>query len=186
MSSLSSTSITSTLELFKADAGRLPHRFHSDFDRILIGGNYLRWILSNGSNIITAPAGHQSSNGSAECMWRTMIQMSRAFITENQVGRKFWYFAVQHAAMILNQVPGRLGLKLTTPFELVHNSKPDSKKWFELFSIGYFNHNIDNAESRSKLQAHTLYGIAVGWDDRSNYIIFYNPITPSYYRPPYF
>ena len=98
--------------------------------------------------------------------------MSRAFITENQVGRKFWYFAVQHAAMILNQVPGRLGLKVTTPFELVHKSKTDSKTRFELFSIGYFNHDTDNAESRSKLQAHTLDGIVAGWDERSNSIIF--------------
>ena len=86
--------------------------------------------------------------------------------------------------MILNQVPGRLGLKLTTTFELDHNSKPDSKTWFELFSIKYFNHDTDNAESHSKLQAHTLEGIAVGRDDRSNSIIFYNPITFSYYHPP--
>ena len=85
--------------------------------------------------------------------------------------------------MILNQVPGRLGLKLTIPFELVHNYKPDSTAWFELFSIGYFNHDIDNAESRYKLQAHTLDGIAVGRNDRPNSIIFYNPITSSYYRP---
>ena len=112
--------------------------------------------------------------------------MARVFITEKQVGRELWYFSVRHAAMMLNQVPGRLGLKLTTPFEIVHNSKPDSKTWFELFSIGYFNHDTDNAESRSKLQAHTLYGIAVGRDDRSNSIIFYNPITSSYYRPPAF
>ena len=112
--------------------------------------------------------------------------MARAFITETQVGQELWYFAVRHAAMMLNQVPGRLGLKLTTPFELVHNSKPDSKTWFELFSIGYFNHNTDNANIRSKLQAHTLYGIAVGQDDRSNSIIIYNPITSSYYRPPDF
>ena len=89
----------------------------------------------------------------------------------------------QHAAIMLNQVPGRLGLKLMTPFELVHNAKPDSKTCFELFSIGYFNHDIDNTDSCSKLQAHTLDGIAVGQDDRSNYIIFYNPITSSYYRP---
>ena len=74
-------------------------------------------------------------------------------------------------------------LKLTTPFELVHNSKPASKIWFELFSIGYFNHDTDNVESRSKLQEHTLDGIVVGWDDRSNSIIFYNPITSSYHRP---
>ena len=88
--------------------------------------------------------------------------------------------------MMLNQVPGQLGLKLTISFELVHNSKPDSKTWFKLFSIGYFNHDTYNAESCSKLQAHTLYGIAVGRDDRSNSIIFYNPITSGYYRPPDF
>ena len=86
VSSLSSTSITSALELFKADAVRLPHSFHSDFDRKLIGGNALRWILSNGSNIIATPAGRQSSNGLAELTWRTIIRMARAFITENQVG----------------------------------------------------------------------------------------------------
>ena len=41
MLSLSSMLITSALEFFKADAGRLPHRFHSEFNRKLIGGNFL-------------------------------------------------------------------------------------------------------------------------------------------------
>ena len=68
--------------------------------------------------------------------------------------------------MMLNQVPGFLGLKLINPFELVHNTKPDPKIWFELFSIGYFNRTIDNIESRSKLQVHTLDGIAVGRDEK--------------------
>ena len=152
----------------------------------MIGGNALRWIISNGYNIIAAPSGRQSSNGLEERTWRTIIQRERAFITETQVGREFWYFAVRHAAMMLNQVPGQLGLTITTPFELVHNSKPDLKKWFEILSIGYFNHDTDNANSRSKMQAHTLDGIAVGRDDNTNYIIFYNPITSSYYRPPAF
>ena len=88
MSSLSSTPITSEIELFKADSGRLTHRFHSDFDRKLIGGNDLRWVISNGSNTIAAPAGRQSSNGLAERTWRTIIQMAQEFITENQVGRE--------------------------------------------------------------------------------------------------
>ena len=86
--------------------------------------------------------------------------------------------------MMLNQVPRRLGLKLSTSFELVHTAKPNSNTWFELFYIRYFKHNTDNDESRSKLQARTLDIIAVGRDDRSNYIIFYNPITSSYYGPP--
>ena len=88
--------------------------------------------------------------------------------------------------MILNQDTGRLGLRITTPFELVHNAKSKSKKWFELFSIGYFNHDTDNTENRSKLQAYTLNGIEVGRDDKSNSIIFYTPITSSYYHPPTF
>ena len=87
MSSLSSTSITSALEKSKPDVGRLPHRFHSDFDRKLIGGNALQWIISNGSNIIAAPDGRKSSNGLIEHSWRTLIQMARAFITYQQVGR---------------------------------------------------------------------------------------------------
>ena len=84
---------------------------------------------------------------------------------------------------MLNQVPGWIGLKLTTPFEIIYNTKPDSKSWFELFFIGYFNHDTDNAENRSKLQAHTLDVIAVSRDDRYNYIIFYNPISSSYCCP---
>ena len=87
MSSLSSTLITSALELFKVDAGRLTQRFHSEFDRKLIGENALRWILSNVSNIIAAQYGRQSSNVLAERTWRTIIQMVRAFITEKQVGQ---------------------------------------------------------------------------------------------------
>ena len=80
---------------------------------------------------------------------------------------------------------GHLGLNLTAPFELVHNAKPNSKTRFELFSIWYLNHDTDNTESGSKMQAHTLYGISAGRDDRSNSIIFYNPITSSYYHPHY-
>ena len=165
--------------------GRLPHRFHSDSDRKLIGGNDLQWILSNGSNIIASPVGCQSPNGLEEHIWRTLIQVARAFITEKQVGQEYWYFTVRHVAMMINQVPGWLGLNLTTPFELVHNSKPDSNTWFELFYIGYFNHDTDNEDTRSKLQSHTLDGIEVVRDDMSNSIILYNPITSSYYRPPY-
>ena len=112
--------------------------------------------------------------------------MSRSYITLNQVGRECWYFAVLQAEMILNQVLGRLGLQLAILFELVHNSKPDSKTWFELLSEGYFNHRVDNTESRYKQKTNTLDGIAVGRYDKSSSIIFYSPTTYSYYSPPAF
>ena len=87
--------------------------------------------------------------------------MARSYKSENQVVREFWYFGFCYAAMTLNKVPGRLVLKLTTTFESIHNPKPYSKTWFELFSKVYFNNHIDNTESRFKLQAHILDGIIV-------------------------
>ena len=75
--------------------------------------------------------------------------MARVYITDKQVGREFWYYAISHAALMINQVPGRLGRKLTTPFELVHGAKPNSKIWFELFAIGYWKQSKYNAELRS-------------------------------------
>ena len=60
ISYLSSTSITFALDIFKSEAVQLPKRFHSNFDKKLIEGNALRWILANGLNIITYPEGRQS------------------------------------------------------------------------------------------------------------------------------
>ena len=117
--SLTSSHIVDALESFRADAGKIPRKFHSDFDKKLIGGKALKWIRTAGSRIIAAPAGRQSSNGLVERTWRTVVQMARAYVTEKQVGREFWYYAIAHAALMVNQVPGRLGRKLTTPFELL-------------------------------------------------------------------
>ncbi|KAL7539482.1 hypothetical protein ACHAXR_009373, partial [Thalassiosira sp. AJA248-18] len=105
---------------------------------------------------------------------------------DKQVGREFWFYAIAHAAHMLNQIPGRLGRKLTSPFELVHNTKPDARTWFQLFSVGYFPHQIDNDSTRSNTEDQSLAGIAIGRDESTNTITFYNPITKSYYRPPTF
>ena len=64
---------------------------------------------------------------------------------------------------------------------MVHNCKPDSRTWFELFSVGYFKHVKDGDEQKSHSQDQSLDGIAVGRDDMSNTIVFYNPITKQYY-----
>lgn len=64
--------------------------------------------------------------------------MSRAYVTEKQMGDEFWLYAVQGAVGMINQVPGRLSRTLTSPFELMHGVKPDARTWFELFSVGFF------------------------------------------------
>ena len=77
---------------------------------------------------------------------------------------------------MLNQIPGRCGRKLTTTFELVHGVKPDSKTWFQLFSVGYFNRQLDGAASHPKTKDHSLDRIAIGRNEQTNTITFYNPL----------
>eukprot|EP00956_Cyclotella_meneghiniana_P020999 scaffold37679_cov76-Cyclotella_meneghiniana.AAC.13 len=186
MQALTSNEIISCFEQFVSAAGDVPKCFHSDFDKKLIGGKALRWIQEHKSRIIASPSQRQSSNGLVERTWQTLVRMARAYITEKQVGREFWFYAVKHSALMINQVPGRLGRKLTSPFELVHGVKPDSSTWFELFSVGFFPHSSDDGETKSKSQANTLDGIAIGRDEQTNTITFYNPITRQYYRPAIF
>jgi transposase InsO family protein len=170
MQALTSNEIINCLVQFQVAAGGVPKTFHSDFDKKLIGGKALRWINDSKSRIIASPSNRQSSNGLVERTWQTLVRMARAYITDKQVGREFWYYAIKHAAHMCNQVPGRLGRKLTSPFELVHGIKPDASTWFELFSVGFFSHDSLDGATRSKAQAQTLDGIAIGRDEQTNTI----------------
>ena len=103
-----SAHIILALETFCADTGAYTKTYHADFDQKLIGGATLPYINKH------------------------LVRMARVYITEKQVSREFWFFAVRHAAIMINQVPGCLDRCLTTPLELVHGTKPDSSTWFEL------------------------------------------------------
>ena len=168
---------------FRAEAGGLAVQFRTDCDGKLFSAPVVRWLQENNSNIISAPAGRQSANGLVERQWRTMVEMARSFLTEKQMPRAFWFYAIQHAARMMNCIPGKVHDELTTPFELVHHVPPDSRTWFPLFCVGFFNHTRDGSTARSSFQAQTLEGIAVGRSTTSNAMIFYNPATCQYYEP---
>eukprot|EP00804_Cyclotella_cryptica_P009045 CCRYP_003142-RA/>CCRYP_003142-RA protein AED:0.35 eAED:0.14 QI:0/0/0/1/1/1/2/0/1801 len=183
LQTLTGTDITAALDAFVAEAGSIHRTFHTDYDKKLIGGSALRWIHSHNSRVIAAPASRQSSNGLVESTWKTIVKMARAYLTEKQMSREFWFYAVKHATRMMNYIPGRMGRRLVSPFELVHGTKPDATTWFKLFSVGFFKMESSSDGKHLKTQSMSLAGIAVGRDDTSNTILFYNPITRSYYRP---
>jgi hypothetical protein len=180
---LSADSILSALRNFKADAGSYARCFRSDCDTKLFGTRIREHLIDNNSNIVATPAGRQSSNGLVESHWKTMVHMSRAYLTEKQMPRSFWFFSVVHSARMMNAIPGKLHGKLASPFLLVHGVGHDERTWFLLFSVCYFHLDRDGDVARSHSQAHTMDGIAVGRSPTSNALLVYNPRTKKYYEP---
>ncbi len=114
-----------------------------------------------------------------------MVHMSRAYLTEKQMPRKFWlwYFAIKHSARMMNMIPGKYKDKLASPFMLAHGVRPDPRTWLPIFLLCYFHHKKDSNASRSKKQAHTLNGIIIGRSLTSNALLIYNPHNQQYYEP---
>jgi hypothetical protein len=104
---LSVDSILSALRYFKADAGSYARCFRSDCDTKLFGTRIREHLIDNNSNIVATAAGRQSANGLVESHWKTMVHMSRAYKTEKQMPRSFWFFLVVHSARMMNAIPGK-------------------------------------------------------------------------------
>ena len=183
LQSLAASNIIQALEEFRADAGCLPKQFRCDCDKKLLGGATRRWIYRNHSKIIGAPAGRQSANGLVERTWQTLCRMARFYLTEKQMSKDYWFFAIQHAARMINQLPGNADGKFTTPFELVHRAPPDARTWFPIFSIVYFYKQSDADQDRANFESKAMQGIAVGRSRSTNALLVYNPSTRKYYEP---
>jgi hypothetical protein len=157
--------------------------FWSDCDTKLFRSKIREHLLDNASNIVAAAAGRQSANGLVESHWKVMVHMARAYLTEKQMPRSFWFYAIVHSTRMMNAIPGKFGGKLASPFLLVHGSGHDQRTWFPLFSVCYFHHERDGDIYRSHCQSHTLDGIAIGRSPTSNALLVYNPRTKRYYEP---
>jgi hypothetical protein len=171
------------LVAFRDEAGSFARQFRCDCDEKLFGSAVRSFLHTNHSSIAASPAGRQSSNGLVESHWKIMVHMSRAYLTEKQMPRTFWYYAIKHSARMMNMIPGKYGVKLASPFMLVHGTRPDPRTWLHLFSVCYFHHEKDSDASRSKSQAHTMDGIVIGRSPTSNAILVYNPRNQRYYEP---
>ena len=64
------------------------------------------FLLDNNSNIVAAAAGRQSANGLVKSHWKIMVHMFRAYLSENQVPRSFWFYLVVQSARMMNAIPG--------------------------------------------------------------------------------
>jgi hypothetical protein len=183
LKSLHHDDILSAFLAFRAEAGNLALKFWCDCNEKLFRSHTRSFLHLERSSIISSPAGHQSANGLVESHWKIMVHMSRAYLMEKQMPRTFWYYAIKHAARVMNMIPGQYNNKLASLFMLVHSVPPDPRTWLPIFSVCYFHHEKDSNASCSKAQAHTLDGIILGHLPTSNAILVYNPRNQRYYEP---
>jgi Reverse transcriptase (RNA-dependent DNA polymerase) len=184
--SLTQSHIIAALEKFHADAGGLPQKIYTDFDPKLISGETEKWLLtripSRPCRISAAPSGRQNENGLVERAWQTTVAMARAYITDMQMPRTFWFWALRHATQVSNYIPCKVNGELTTSFELVHGVKPDYRVLFRLFSTVYFRVQRDGARDRDGVaEALSKQGIAIGRDRKSDGLLIYCPHSKKYF-----
>ena len=99
------------------------------------------------------------------------------------MSRDYWFFAIQHAARMMNMIPGKVDGNLTTSFELVHRVKPDARTLIPLFSIVYFSMDKNDNTERTNFMSECSVGIAVGRSIKTNALRVYSPSTKNYYEP---
>ena len=170
--------IPKQMEAFFAHIGRLPDRLISDFDLKLIGGKAQEYLNSLLIHVNAAPAYRQDKNGLEERHWQTMVLMARNWLASAELPASFWYFAVHRAAERCNYFPYKLedGI-ITTPFELAHQSKPDLRVLFKLFSLAAVRCERVGDNSLSKFDSQSIPMIAVGRCPNSDGLQFFNPTT---------
>ena len=119
LKSLHADALVAAFTLFRVEAGGLAVQFCTDCDAKILSTQVMTWLHSNGSDIASAPAGRQSSNGLVEQQWRTMVEMARSYLTSKQMLHAFWFHAIKHAARMMNCIPGKVNDgSLTNPFEV--------------------------------------------------------------------
>jgi hypothetical protein len=109
--------------------------------------------------------------------------MAKAYLTKKQMPRSYWFFAITHAAWMMNAIPGKFGDRLALPFLLIHGVGHDERTWIPLFSLCYFHHEKDGNDTRTKHMAHMMDGAIVGRSPTSNALMVFNPWNGQYFEP---
>jgi hypothetical protein len=163
MRSLHHDSLKNTLQQWLIDFGGSPKRFYTDFDHKILEGPTAVFLRDKNIILCGAPSGHHNQNGLVKRARETFTSMARAFITDMQMPKPFWYWALRQSIQVMNYFPCTVSGVSTTFHELVYGVKPDLGVLFRLFFTGYFRHLHDGSHQRSGLVAsRAMQGIALG------------------------
>jgi hypothetical protein len=110
-----------------------------------------------------------------------MVSMTRNWLVSVELPSSYWFYAVERAAEVCNYFPYKLeDGSYTTPFELVHATKPDLQNLFKLFALVAVQRERVNSENIGKFDGQSLPMITIGKCPNSNGLLFYNPVNQTF------
>uniref|UniRef100_A0AAV1VBX8 Integrase catalytic domain-containing protein n=1 Tax=Peronospora matthiolae TaxID=2874970 RepID=A0AAV1VBX8_9STRA len=102
------------------------------------GGEYMNVDLfckAAGVERQNSEARNQASNGKAERMHRTVLNMARSMIFANRLPLYFWGDAVEYAAFVLNRSPTSANARRASPLQMLTKQTPDLREIVAFGSI---------------------------------------------------
>lgn len=114
-------------------------------------------------------ARNQASNGKAERMHRTVLNMARCMIFACGLLLFFWGDAVEYATYVLNRSPTRANAKRASPLEVLTGQAPNLRKIVAFGSVC----TVYRDPRKNSLQPRAQLGHIVGMsDETTGYCVF--------------
>ena len=120
----------------------------------------------------------QNKNALVERQSKFLTKMTRSFLTEAKLLKKFWFWAIHEANIRLNILPNtqKEGFIdpafMTTPHFEFFETKPDYRIFFPFGCIGAFPQTRDGNHNHTNFELQCMLGIAFGRSEYTNGIIF--------------
>jgi hypothetical protein len=105
---LFSSSILNASCFFQALAGSLTRCFYCDCNLKLFGSAIHEYLIDAELKIVAVPAKRQLSNGLVESHWKVMVDTGCAYLTKKQMPQTCWFYAITHAACMMNAIPAKI------------------------------------------------------------------------------
>jgi hypothetical protein len=170
------TDIRKQVESFFSHLGIIPRWIITDFDLKLIGGKAREYFNSMLIHVNAAPPYRQDKNGLSECHWQTLVSMSRNWLASAELPASFWFYAVKRAAEVCNYFPVKQDDGIfSTPFELVHCTKPDLRTLFKPFCLAAVRRERLGNDVLPKFSSQSIPMITLGKCPNSDGLQFFNP-----------
>ena len=166
---------SAALQRFIADVAPIGKvkELHSDNGGEYLGHSLQKVLLDNNIKHTTTTPYTPYQNGKSERSWRSLLEMSRCLISDAQLAKSYWPYAVKHSQYLRNRSYQRR--TKSTAYELFTNLKPDMRKIYKFGSTCTY--YMDG--NKQKLDARGQPGIYLGVNPRNKgyYVLDNNKVV---------